>query len=182
MWNQPDIIRHHTIHDTTTKWKAKRKGKQSNMTGKHRRVVLPPAPAAPERQRLVRDARCARVSSASSAPTPAAGAFPLVRCRHQSGPPGARCPELTQGVPQAVVHRCLSRDNTCEPCSPTVRGVLRQFARDPCHACHLTRGQQFSCTTVKVLETTARGPITKREHKKTGGEIRREAISEQVLS
>ena len=140
------------------------------MSSKHGRVVLLPAPAAPESQRLVRDARCARASSASSAPTPAAaGAFPLVRdhCHHQFAPPGAWCPEVTQGVPQALVHWCLYRDNTCEPCLLTVRAVLRQFARDPCQ--DVTRGQQFSCT--KVLETSKSSNNQKRAQDRWRGNI-----------
>ena len=94
--NQPNLTprtiltRHH--YQVLLESNHEAKAKQSDMSSKHGRVVLLPAPAAAESQRLVRDARCARASSASSAPTPAAaGAFPLVRdhCHHQFAPPGA---------------------------------------------------------------------------------------------
>ena len=94
--------------------------------GKEGRVVREPAPAAAaERQRLVRDARCARVSSASSAPTPAPrGAFPLVRhhCHHQFAPPGAspgvnsRSPTGSGAYIVTTPVRCSLTDCIKEPC------------------------------------------------------------------
>ena len=118
--------------------------------GKEGRVVREPAPAAAaERQRLVRDARCARVSSASSAPTPAPrGAFPLVRhqCHHQFAPPGASPGVNWRGPAQAYI--------VTTPVSCSLTDCQSQFAPDPCLL--LWQEDQLSCntTTVKVLETS----------------------------
>ena len=140
--------------------------------GKEGRVVREPAPAAAaERQRLVRDARCARVSSASSAPTPAPrGAFPLVRhqCHHQFAPPGASPGVNWRGPAQAYI--------VTTPVRCSLTDCQSQFAPDPCHA-PVTRGP-IELQPPPQLKSwkPARAQISKRGH--WTGKTR--AIPEQV--
>ena len=167
MWNQTNTIWH---QEPSTKYQVEQKkdtnSKPSDMTGKWGLSCRRRRHQKRGSGWWERDARCARVSSASSAPTPAPGApptaaFPLVRdhCHHQFAPPGAF------GVPQADWAWCLYRDNTCElftDCQSRVAPICTRSL--PCSDNSLAAPELKSWNR-------ARGLITKR---------RPEAISEQV--
>ena len=171
MWNQTNTI---WPQVPSTKHQVPSTKKSQNTTPTASRAIWPacegcPAGAGGTRREAAageRDARCARVSSASSAPTPAPGApptaaFPLVRdhCHHQFAPPGAF------GVPQADWAWCLYRDNTCELFTDCQSRVAPIYTRSlPCSDNSLAAPELKSWNR-------ARGLITKR---------RPEAISEQV--
>ena len=110
---------------------------------------------------LVRDARCARVSSASWAPTPASGAGVSLWC-------AANLHHLVPLLQLLGFHRLTSAYIvTTTVRSNSVSAVLPQFTRDPCHA--VTAEQQIACTGIKVSKTSKRSRCQRTEN--TGREV-----------